>query len=124
MIRINLFPVRQARLTEIGKLHAVIGLAGLLFVVSVIVVLYRYQVKENDRLRAKNDKIRKELEALKKGLGDYEKVKAQRAELQRQQEAIKKLQKDRAGPVFLMRELSDILSKGKGPSFDKAEYED
>jgi type IV pilus assembly protein PilN len=64
------------------------------------------------------------VERLKREIGDYEQVKAQRAELQRQRDAIQKLQANRAGPVFLMRELSGILSTGKGPSFDKTEYEE
>lgn len=124
MIRINLFPVRQARLREKGKQQAAIGAAVLGVVASVVVVFHGWEVNQNEVLAAKNKRLSENIERLKKEIGDYEAVKAQRADLQRQRDAIKKLQENRAGPVFLMRELSDILSAGKGPSFDKQEYED
>lgn len=124
MIKINLFPVRQARQQEMGKLHLAIGVAGLVVLGGIILVYNGYQQSENDALKAKNGAVREVIEALKKELGDYEEIKAQRAELQRQREAIQKLQQNRAGPVFLMRELSEILSKGKGPSYDKVEFEE
>ena len=54
---------------------------------------------------------------------DYEQVKAQRDSLLRQKAAIKKLQDARSGPAFLMRELSDILTKGKGPTIVREEYD-
>ncbi|MCS6914125.1 MAG: PilN domain-containing protein [Myxococcales bacterium] len=124
MIRINLFPVRQARLRERGKQHLVIGIGVLSVVVAGIVVYHGYETAQNEELQQRVHALRQAVEQLKQELGDYEQVKAQRAELQRQREAIQRLQQNRAGPVFLMRELSDILSMGKGPSFDKAEYEE
>lgn len=124
MIRINLFPVRQARLREKGKQQAAIGVAVLAIVASVVVVFHGLQTGENETLAAKNRRLTDTIERLKKEIGDYEQVKAQRADLQRQRDAIKKLQENRAGPVFLMRELSDILSAGKGPSFDRQEYDE
>jgi type IV pilus assembly protein PilN len=33
------------------------------------------------------------------------------------------LQKGRTGPVSILRELSDILTPGKGPTVDQTEYE-
>ena len=48
-------------------------------------------------------------------IGDYDVIKAQRDELIRQRDAIKRLQANRAGPMYLMRELSDILTPGQGP---------
>ena len=38
-------------------------------------------------------------------------------------EHIQKLQEARSGPAYLMRELSDILTKGKGPTIDPKEYD-
>lgn len=124
MIKINLFPVRQARQREIGKLHAVIGLAVILLTAAAIVVYDGHESATNNQIKSKNQELTESIEKLKAEIGDYEQVKAQRAELQRQRDAIQRLTSNRSGPVFLMRELSDILSKGKGPSFDKVEYED
>ena len=51
-------------------------------------------------------------------------VKAQRADLLRQKDAIARLQRARTGPAYFMRELSDILTPGKGPTFNKQQYEE
>lgn len=124
MIRINLFPVRQARLRERGKQHLVIGVGILSLAVAGVVVYHGYETGQSEAVQAKVRSLTDAVERLKREIGDYDQVKAQRAELQRQREAIQKLQLNRAGPVYLMRELSGILSTGKGPSFDKAEYEE
>jgi type IV pilus assembly protein PilN len=124
MIKINLFPVRAARQRERGKLQAVIGAGVLLVVVGAIVVYHGVETSTNEEIQQKNQALKDAVERLKRELGDYEQVKAQRAELQRQRDAIQRLQQNRAGPVYLMRELIDILSLGKGPSFDKTEYEE
>ena len=63
----------------------------------------------------------RDLAQLKVEVGDYDKVKAQREQLIKQRDAIKKLQDNRSGPVWMMRELSDILTKGKGPTYNKEE---
>ncbi len=124
MIRINLFPVRQARLREKGKQQLAIGVGVVSVILATVVVYHGYQTAENARIQAKNAKLTAEIDKLKKEVGDYEVVKQQRADFLRQKEIFQKLIASRAGPVYLMRELSDILSKGKGPSFDKTEYED
>ena len=61
---------------------------------------------------------------MKAELGDYDKIKEQRQDLLKQQKTIQALQAGRTGPLYLMRELSEILTAGKGPTFDRASYED
>src|SRR5262249_17431968 len=60
---------------------------------------------------------------LKAEMGDYDQIKAQRDELLQQRDAINKLQSGRSGPVYVLRELSEILTKDKGPTFSREEYE-
>ena len=50
---------------------------------------------------------------LKQELGDYDKIRGQREELLKQRKTIQSLEAGRTGPVYLLRELSEILSPGK-----------
>jgi len=61
---------------------------------------------------------------LKAELGDYDKIKAQREELLKQRKTIQALENGRNGPVFLLREMSEILTAGKGPTFDGVTYQE
>src|SRR5829696_7432352 len=92
-----------------------VGLAG---VVGV-------HVHETGKLTAmvqENGRIQTDIDRLKAELGDYDKVKAQREELLKQRKTIQALDSNRTGPVFLLRVLSEILTKGKGPTFDGVAY--
>jgi len=44
--------------------------------------------------------------------------------LLKQRKTIQSLESARTGPVFLLREMSEILSPGKGPTFDRVTYEE
>lgn len=124
MIRINLFPVRQARQRERGKQQLAIGVGILSVVTAAIVVYHGYETAENAQIELRNKQLTESIDKLKKEIGDYEQVKTQRAELLKQKETLLKLQSNRAGPVYLMREVADILSQGKGPTLDKVEYDE
>ena len=71
-----------------------------------------------------NARIQTDMDRLKAELGDYDRVKAQREELLKQRKSIQALEAGRTGPVFLLRELSEILTPGKGPTFDRVSYEE
>src|SRR4029077_14855849 len=89
-----------------------------------IIIFHGTQVARLNQLREHNQQLSRDIARLKAEIGDYELVKAQRDELIRQRDAIKRLQANRSGPVWMMRELSDILTKGKGPTFNKEQYEE
>ncbi|MSP62147.1 MAG: hypothetical protein EXR72_17795 [Myxococcales bacterium] len=124
MIRINLLPVKTSKRRSAGQKQVLLG--GLAVIGGLIgVVLFHGwasgEVAVQQRtLTDLNDTIAK----LKTEVGDYDDIKRQRDDLKRQKDAIEKLQAARSGPVFLMRELSDILTKGKGPTFNKDRYEE
>lgn len=124
MITINLFPIRQARQREKGKQHLAIGVGVLSVIAAILVVFHGLQTGDNNVKRKTVNKLRTQLETLKQELGDYDQIKAMRADLMRQREALQKLAANRGGPTYLMRELSDILSVGKGPTYDRQEYEE
>jgi len=77
-----------------------------------------------DEVRRQNSLIEQDIARLKTELGDYDKVKAQREELLKQRKTIQALDSNRTGPVFLLRELSEILTPGKGPTFDGVAYQE
>jgi len=79
---------------------------------------------EADRVVRANSSLKDDIERLKNQLGDYDRVKAQRQDLLKQQKAIDILKSGRTGPVYIMRELSEILTPHKGPTFDRPTYEE
>lgn len=124
MIRINLLPIRKAKRAEASQRQFLfMGLA----IVATIGGLVLVDVQANgelDEAKRRNTILAAEVASLKKELGDYDKVRAQREELLRQRKTIQALDAGRTGPVYLLRELSEILSPGKGPTFDRITYEE
>lgn len=124
MIRINLLPQKKQRKADAGQKQLVYMAFSVLVAVGGIVVFHMTLQGELDAVNRDNQVIQAEIDRYKAELGDYDKVRAQREELLRQQETIKKLEERRTGPVFLLREISEILTPGKGPSFDRLTYEE
>lgn len=124
MIKINLLPTKAAKKQAQGQQQLLVGAVVLTIVLAGLFVYNSAQesalnIARNERTQVENDITR-----MKSKIGDYDLIRAQRDDLIKQRDAIQKLQANRAGPVWLMRELSDILSKGKGPSFNKEQYEE
>jgi type IV pilus assembly protein PilN len=124
VIRINLLPGKKPKRTEAGQRHLVFMGVGLLAGVAGIVMLHVQASNELDEVRHQNVLIQGDIDRLKGELGDYDKVKAQREELLKQRKTIEALDSNRTGPVFLLRELSEILTPGKGPTFDGVAYQE
>ncbi|HEX4382140.1 MAG TPA: PilN domain-containing protein [Myxococcales bacterium] len=124
MIRINLLPVKATKRREQGVRQLIVGVVSVSVVLVGIIVFHGTRLSQINEMRADNQSMSRAIAQLKAEIGDYDVVKAQRDELIRQRDAIKRLQANRAGPVWLMRELSDILTKGKGPTFNKEQYEE
>ncbi len=124
MIRINLLPVKATKRREQGVRQLIIGVVSVSVTLVAIIIFHGTQVSQVNQMRADNQATSRAIAQLKAEIGDYDVVKAQRDELIRQRVAIKRLEANKAGPVWLMRELSDILTKGKGPTFSKDAYEE
>lgn len=123
MIRINLLPIRQVKKAKAGQRQLVIFAA---LVAAEILAMVILQMMKADEVQAKQRQLARleaDIAALKKEVGDFDRLQAQRALLINQREVINTLQKARSGPVWVMRELSDILTMGKGPTVDQAKYE-
>lgn len=124
MIKINLLPVKAAKRRELGQKQLLAGIAIVTATLVGIIVFHGTQVAHITELRDHNMQLSKDIARLKAEIGDYDIIKAQRDELIRQRDAIKRLQANRSGPTYMMRELSDILTPGKGPTFNKEQYEE
>ena len=124
MIRVNLLPSRRGRKIDASH-RQLLAMGGALFgVVALIVVVHLHLGGTLAQLLADNKRLADDVARLKAELGDYDKVKAQREELLKQRKSIEALNAGRTGPVFLLRELSEILTPGKGPTFDRINYEE
>ena len=124
MIKINLLPVKAAKRREQGQKQLLAGVVMFSAALVGIIVFHGTQVAHINELRDHNTQLSKDIAHLKAEIGDYDVIKAQRDELIRQRDAIKRLQANRSGPTYMMRELSDILTPGKGPTFNKEQYEE
>src|SRR5262249_5993004 len=107
-----------------GQRQLLIGAVAVAVTVAGLIVFNGATNSRIDGEAAENKTYENAIAQLKKEIGDYDLIKAQREELIKQRDAIKKLQANRSGPVWMMRELSDILTTGKGPTIDKAAYEE
>ena len=124
MIRINLLPIRKVKRAEASQRQfAYMGLAILATVVGVVFLHLQADGQLED-IRRKNTILTAEVARLKQEIGDYDKIRGQREELLRQRKTIQALDAGRTGPVYLLREMSEILSPGKGPTFDRVTYEE
>jgi type IV pilus assembly protein PilN len=123
MIRINLLPVRQVKKQRAGQRQLLIF--GALIGAEIIAALLIFMMKADEVAAKQREAVQIEAEvtALKQKVGDFDQLQAERARLLNQREVINTLQKSRSGPVWMMRELSYILTPGKGPTVDQAKYD-
>lgn len=124
MMRINLIRVKRARRRDAGERALLLmGAVVVLAIGGMVAVTVRAEGELRTLVRQGNA-VRDEIERMKTELGDYDKIKEQRQDLLKQQKTIDALKTGRTGPVYLMRELSEILTPGKGPTFDRVGYEE
>lgn len=124
MIRINLLPIRKVKRAEAGQRQFLYLGAALLVTVGGVIFFHLQTAGQLEDIKRRNTILQADVARLKQEVGDYDKVRAQREELLRQRKTIQALEAGRTGPVYLLREMSEILSPGKGPTFDRITYEE
>jgi type IV pilus assembly protein PilN len=124
VIRINLLPTRRAKRQEAGQRQFLLMGLAILATIGLIVFFHLQATTELEQAQRDNTILQADVAKLKAELGDYDKVRGQREELLKQRKTIQSLESGRTGPVYLLRELSEILSPGKGPTFDRVSYEE
>jgi type IV pilus assembly protein PilN len=123
MIRINLLPVKVHRKREAIKREIGIGVLILIVFGGGVFLFHSWAQAAVDEQAKKNEALKADIAKLKSEVGDYERVVAQRKELLKQRDAIQKLEGARSGPVYVMKELSNVLTPDRGPTFDRTSYE-
>ncbi len=124
MIRINLLPTRKAKRQGAGQRQFLIMGLAILGSIGLIIFFHLEATSELEGIQRDNTILQAEVAKLKQELGDYDKIRAQREELLKQRKTIQSLEAGRTGPVYLLREMSEILSPGTGPTFDRVTYEE
>ena len=124
MIRINLLPTRKAKRQGAGQRQFLLMGLAILGAVGLVIVFHLNATNELENIQRDNTILQADVAKLKQELGDYDKVRGQREELLKQRKTIQSLEAGRTGPVYLLRELSEILRPGKGPTFDRVTYEE
>ena len=124
MIRINLLPTRKAKRHEASQRQFLLMGLAVLATIGLVIFFHLQATTELERAQHDNTILQADVAKLKQELGDYDKIRGQREELLKQRKTIQSLESGRTGPVYLLRELSEILSPGKGPTFDRVTYEE
>jgi type IV pilus assembly protein PilN len=106
MIKINLLPVRQKQKQEAIRRHLVLFVAGLLFVLGVGFATYTAKKSELQGVQDRNSKVEREIEDLKKIIGQVDEYKKQQEILKRKLEVIRRLRANKTGPVHMLDELA------------------
>ena len=124
MMHINLIRARKGPRLATSDRPLVAMAAIVVVAIMGLVALTVSTASEADRMVRANNGLKDGIEKLKGELGDYDKIKDQRQQLLKQQKTIDALKSGRTGPVYIMRELSEILTPHKGPTFDGPSYEE
>jgi len=107
MIRINLIRGKRKKRRELN-----VGYAFLLAPLVVLLGTLYFHTTVTGKIRSLETGIRQanaEVERLKKEIGEVEKFKARKAELQKKVDIISNLQKNRVGPVRYFEALSAAI---------------
>jgi type IV pilus assembly protein PilN len=124
MIRINLLPIKQDRRRESGRNQILVGVLMVVVELAVFGVFYYQARSEVDAQKNANDQIQTQVKRIEEQVKDHKGIIKEIEEYEKRQEAIENLQAARTGPVFVMLELSEILSRGGRPHLDNDRYQE
>lgn len=122
MIRINLLPIKQDRRREAARNQILLGVIALGVEIVVFALMYLdlgagIEAKQNE-----NSIVEADVRRIRAQIQDHQQILGEIAEYEKRQDAIDGLQEARTGPVHVMLELSNILSKKGRPNIDKTKY--
>ncbi|MDY0061616.1 MAG: PilN domain-containing protein [Myxococcota bacterium] len=120
MIKINLLPPKKKKALIAGQRHLAMIFGVLL--VECLLLAWVYTGR-NSTLEAQEDANKakaKEVTRLKEEIGDLDRLKAERTELEKQQEILDSLEQARSGPVRVLEEVAFLTSPA---SSDKGQTE-
>ncbi len=122
MIRINLLPTRDAPRRQAVVVQLVAFGVLLLSVTIVLIAIDAFQRDKIDKQRITNEQVQNRIESIQTQIRDHDQIRARIEEIEGKQNIIDELQSGRTGPVFVMVELSRILSREGAPSINHDRY--
>jgi type IV pilus assembly protein PilN len=124
MIRINLLPIKHDRRREAGRNQIIICLAVLAVEIVVFILINMNIESKIDEQINRNNLVKASVDTIIAQIKDHQKIIDEIKEFEKRQAAIEGLQTARTGPVFVMLELSNLISKGGRPHIDNDRYQE
>jgi Tfp pilus assembly protein PilN len=120
MIRINLLPTKRPRAgaAEGGQLWIVAFLVTLLVEGGALAVVHLQRSSALEVIERRNADAHARIQVIEREVSDHDAIKGELEEIRSRDEVITKLTSSRTGPVYVMMELSKILSPGQMPTTD------
>lgn len=113
MIRINLLPFRAARKRENIRKQVTIFALVVVFFILLMVYFFIHLSGELSDLKKEEAAKKNELATYKKTLNEIKILEKQIKEIEAKLDVIKKLEKEKSGPVHLLDEIAEAVPKGK-----------
>jgi type IV pilus assembly protein PilN len=123
MLRINLLPIKQERRREAGRNQLLFGFLVIVVELVAFTIIYMNTSAELNAQKNANNAILVQVDRIKKQVKDHKRILSEIEDYEKRQASIDDLLAARTGPVFVMLELSAILSKGGKPTFDHDRYQ-
>jgi type IV pilus assembly protein PilN len=109
MIKINLLSDREAIRKETSRQQVSIFLLSICLVLVILGGIHFYQVRQKKELEQRIQYVKQELEELKKQVGEVEKYKAAKKELETKLEIIERLEKGKMLVVKLLDGIAQTI---------------
>ncbi|HHL39364.1 MAG TPA: fimbrial protein [Deltaproteobacteria bacterium] len=109
MIRINLLPVRAAKKKESIRFQLTVAGLVTFFVTALVGVFYFIVQGEAGQLADEIAAGEAELKALKKKIGELDKIQEEKRKVEEKLEIVNELEKGRSGPVELLVKVSEAI---------------
>lgn len=113
MIKINLLPFRAARKRENIKRQLIIFVSTIIICGLAVVYLYLDLSGELSGLKKKETELNQELATYKRTLAKIKTLEKKVKEINAKLDVIKKLERGKTGPVFLLDEIAMAVPKDK-----------
>ncbi len=124
MIRINLLPIKQDRKREAARNQIVLAVVVIIVEIIACAVIYFNTSNSIDAQKNANSNIEAEVKRIQAQISDHSTILKEIEEFEKRQAAIDGLQEARVGPVYVMLELSNIMSRSGRPNIDNAKYQE
>ncbi len=124
MIRINLLPIKQDRRREAARNQLLMAFAIVIVEIVIFAAIHMSIDADIETQKNANITVTAEVNRIKKQILGHKDILAEIDDYEKRQAAIAGLLEARTGPVFIMLELSNILSKGGHPTIDNVKYQE